>query len=154
MIELVEAWMINNRVNLMLLDNLNDAALQATLSTRGGRTVGHQLAHLCSVRRGWVEVAEKKLLAGVPSIERDDGHDKRRLADAFQKSGDVLATVIRQAGENGGKVKGYKRGVTTLVTYMIAHEAHHRGSILLTLKQTGFKLNDQLKWGIWDWAKL
>ena len=32
--------------------------------------------------------------------------------------------------------------------------AHHRGSMLLTLKQTGHKLSDELRWGLWDWAHI
>ena len=152
--QLVETWMINNRVNLLLLANLDKAALECTLSIRGGRTVGQQLAHVYGVRRGWTELADKKLLANLPVIEREQGHDKKVLTDGFVKSADVLAGVIRQAGANDGKVKGFKRGVVPLVGYMIAHESHHRGGILLTLKQSGFKLNDQLRWGIWDWQKL
>jgi len=36
----------------------------------------------------------------------------------------------------------------------ISHEAHHRGGILLTMKQCGIKIPDTLKWGIWEWNKI
>ena len=152
--QLVEAWMINNRVNLLLLANLDQAGLECTLSTRGGRTVGQQLAHVYGVRRSWVEVADKKLLAEMPPIDREQGHDKKLLIDGFSHSAEVLARFISDSATNGGKVRGFKKGIVPLVGYMIAHEAHHRGGILLTLKQSGFKVNDQLKWGIWDWQRL
>ena len=45
--------------------------------------------------------------------------------------------------------------INNRVNLLIANlDAEVRGSILLTLKQTGFKLNDQLRWGIWDWQYL
>jgi len=44
--QLVESWQINHRVTLKLLDALSDEALKATLSTRGGRDVARQLAHV------------------------------------------------------------------------------------------------------------
>ena len=37
----------------------NLATLQATLSTRGGRDVARQLAHVHEVRAGWAETATK-----------------------------------------------------------------------------------------------
>jgi uncharacterized damage-inducible protein DinB len=152
--QLIETWMINNRVNLLLLSNLDEKALQQTLSVRGGRTVGQQLAHVYAVRLGWIEIVDKKLLPALPQIARDDGHDCKLLITGFTKSAEAFAEIIRQSGANDGKVKGFKRGIIPLVGYMISHEAHHRGSVLLTLKQSGFKLNDELRWGIWDWQKL
>ena len=41
-----------------------------------------------------------------------------------------------------------------MLGYLIAHEGHHRGSILLTLKQSGHKVSTEIQFGIWDWAKL
>ena len=61
--QLVDTWMINNRVNLMVLDNLDKAALECTLSTRGGRTVGNQFAHLYAVRRTWLRFQQTVLPA-------------------------------------------------------------------------------------------
>jgi hypothetical protein len=37
-----------------------------------------------------------------------------------------------------------------MLGYLIAHEGHHRGSILLTLKQTGHKVSTEIQFGIWD----
>ena len=34
--ELLEAWRTNNRINLFLIDTIEAAGMQATLSTRGG----------------------------------------------------------------------------------------------------------------------
>ena len=48
--ELLEAWRINNRINLYLIDNISEAGLQCTLSKRGGRGVAGQFAHLHNVR--------------------------------------------------------------------------------------------------------
>lgn len=52
----------------------------------------------------------------------------------------------------GGKA-GSKRGLGVSVAYFIAHESHHRGSIMLTLKQCGHKLDKSTSYGIWDWDR-
>ncbi|MDX6304410.1 MAG: hypothetical protein QOI77_1379 [Blastocatellia bacterium] len=57
--QLVESWQINHRVTLKLLDALADDALQATLSTRGGRNVARQLAHVHEVRLMLAELTSK-----------------------------------------------------------------------------------------------
>lgn len=41
-----------------------------------------------------------------------------------------------------------------MLGYFTAHEAQHRGDILLVLKQKGFKLPKELKDGIWEWNKI
>jgi uncharacterized damage-inducible protein DinB len=153
--QLVEAWQINHRVTLKLLDALSDDALQATLSTRGGRDVARQLAHLHEVRAVHAEVTSNtNRNAKLPHFAKGQAPTKKQLESALEASAKGVETSIREGWANGGKLPGFKRGVIPMVGYLIAHESHHRGSILLTLKQTGHRLTDELKWGLWDWNKL
>jgi len=153
--QLVESWQVNHRVTLKLLNALSDDALQATLSKRGGRDVARQLAHMHESRLMFAELTSKtNREAKLPHFAKGESPAKRQLRDALEVSSRGVETSIREGWANGGKLPGFKRGVIPFVGYLIAHESHHRGSILLTLKQTGHKLTDELRWGLWDWNKL
>lgn len=153
--QLVEAWQINNRVTLKLLDALSEDALHATLSTRGGRDIARQLAHVNEVRLTFAEITSKtNRVAKLAHFAKGETPSAKKLRAAFSVSATAIETSVREAWANGGKTPGFKRGVIPMVGYLIAHESHHRGSILLTLKQTGHKLTDELRWGLWAWDKI
>jgi uncharacterized damage-inducible protein DinB len=152
---LIETWQINHRVTLKLLQALSDEALLATLSTRGGRNVARQLAHVHEVRLTFAEITSKtNRLSKLPHFAKGETPAKKDLRAALVASSQAIEITITESWANGGKTPGFRRGLMPLMGYLIAHESHHRGSILLTVKQSGHKLSDELRWGLWDWAHI
>jgi uncharacterized damage-inducible protein DinB len=151
--QLLEAWRIHNRMNLLLIDNITDDGMQKTLSNRGGRTVYLQFVHIYNVRITWLETVAKDVFSNNKPLDKDAAYDRERLRNAIEDSATTLEEFFAKSWDEGGKVKGFKKGLIPLVAYFISHESHHRGSIMLTLKQSGIKLPDKLRWGLWEWSK-
>ncbi len=151
--QLSEAWQINNRMNLLLMENISDTGMQKTLSTRGGRTVYQQLAHVHNVRIKWLEVCAPDIFKKYSAIDKETKFNRKELAKAFKDSASGIEELITQSWNNAGKVKNFKTGIIPMIGYFISHESHHRGSIILTLKQSGEKIPDAVKWGLWEWGK-
>lgn len=152
--QILETWRINNRVNLFLLNHIPEAAFAASLSKRGGRDIARQFAHVHMNRVWRLESYARKIEADLIPFEKGETPGREKLLQAFGQSADVMEKYLAFCINNGGKVSNFKRGVVAMLGYYISHEAHHRGHILLTIKQSGFKLPDSLRWGLWEWNKI
>lgn len=148
----MDAWRVNNRVNLLLLEHLDAEALEISSRPRA-RSVGDQFGHIHNARLLWLNVAAPTLAKGVEKIPKGAFGDIANLRDHLLLSSERMERVFEEGGAKG-KIKGFKGSPDLFLGYMLAHEAHHRGQIILTLKLGGYKLGKEVEYGLWEWGKI
>ena len=148
---LVDMWNLNNRVNLRLLDVLTDEQLGAVILPRG-KAVASYFAHLHMARCYWLERRARDLAKTLKKIPLGTGA-RTILRQSLVASGEVMAKLFAES-ERTGTLKGAKLGPFGFFSYAIAHEAHHRGQVLLHLKIAGLPLKRAFTYSLWYWNKI
>lgn len=147
--DLIDTWLIHSRINNYLLDAIDDDLLQR--SAAKGRSAGEQFAHMHNVRLMWLKVAAPDLFAQQTKIEKETPIDRQLLQRSLEDSAAAIAALLEQ-GIAAGKIKGFKPHPTAFVGYLISHESHHRGQLILMLKQAGHKIDAKVLYGLWEWG--
>jgi len=151
---ILQAWRTNQRINLRLLQQISPEGLRDTLSKRGGRSVARQFAHLHNVRLWHLETRAKALAKGAHKFATEDEPDAAELIETLEDSAGRIEDLFTSAAEGVKGVRLPKRGAVQFLAYFVAHESHHRGNILLTLKQCGHALPQEERYAIWDWDRI
>lgn len=148
--QIVDSWRIHNRINLYLLEAIAPDSLGATAASKG-RSVGEQFAHIHNVRLMYLEVSAKELMKDLAKVEKTAAGDRDLLRSSLEASGAAMATFIEQ-GLASGKIKGFKPHPAAFVGYLIAHEAHHRGQLMVALKEAKAAVDKKIAYGMWEWG--
>lgn len=145
---IIEAWEKHNSFNILILNSLSDKDLMGYASSKG-RNVGEQFAHIHETRLNWLtDIAPEaaKSLDKIPSSNISITILKENLLASSDAVKNVLLKALHE-----GKLSGYPGHPINFYTYLVSHESHHRGQILLSLKQSGHKVIPQVSYGIWNW---
>jgi uncharacterized damage-inducible protein DinB len=159
---LLETYAVNDAMNQLLLAHLDPRAWRARLPGAGqdGRTLAAIFAHLHNSRLVWIKRSAPHLK--YPAPLNPDSCTIKQAAAAHRKSAAQCLRMLTEALSPGGKVTTFSRGSWTrdwpagasMFAYMFAHEAHHRGQIIMLAHQLGHRLPPQAWGGIWQWDKL
>jgi uncharacterized damage-inducible protein DinB len=148
---LADTWRLNNRVNLLLLEHLSPEQLSHAANPRA-RSIADQFAHLHNVRILWLEHTVPKAANALSKIEKGVG-TKQVLRTALNASAETMADFFADA-ERIGTIKGSKRGPLVFLGYALAHEAHHRGQIIVHLKHAKMPIDAMFGFSLWEWQKI
>jgi uncharacterized damage-inducible protein DinB len=152
--DILELWRTHDEINMYLLRHIPDEGFAAcTLLKTGlpskGRTVARNFRHMHEFRRQHVT---REFLQGTPHFADDYIPTREELIHAFTICGNRLEQRLTRIVEERPQVKS-RPGIVVLGA-LIAHDAHHRSQIILALKQSGVKIPEQAKFGIWThWSR-
>jgi uncharacterized damage-inducible protein DinB len=158
---LVESYAVNERMNQIVLDNLDPAAWRAKLPDSKGRTIAAIFVHVHNIRRKWLRLSAPHLTLPAP-LDRASCTQKQAraaLAESAALCSEMLADALnrteRRVGtfRRDGWAKPWPAGAA-MVAYMISHDAHHRGQVCMLAHQLGFPLPTKAAYGMWVWERL
>lgn len=153
------AWRTNNRITTQLMQRLPPALWELSIPDVPRRTIRVIAAHLHNSRCSWLRTLGRE--HGIPTPERVDQRrvTPRQLVTALNRSSSGMEALLELGLDSDGQVppsKGYvwrnlSLDVGHVLTYFIAHEAHHRGQIVMVARQTGHRLPNATTGGLWWW---
>lgn len=149
--QLVDAWRMSNEANLFLLGKISAKYLDDSYSPRT-RTVGAQFAHMHNVRLRWLQHAAPELVGRVKPFPKGAKPTKTELKKALRASEQPVTRYLEEC-DSKGEVKYWKGPPASVLSYLVAHEAHHRGLAMVAMRLSGRKLPQDVVYGQWQWGK-
>jgi uncharacterized damage-inducible protein DinB len=160
-VSLLAAWQTNNRVTVYLVERLPTELWRAPLPGAPRRTVGMMAAHLHNSRCRWIRTLGGELGVVEPKRVEIRRVTRRQLIPAFRRSGEGILALLRIGCERGGTIppsalytwRNLPLDVGHVLTYFVAHEAHHRAQIVMAARALGTRLPKEVTEGLWAWNR-
>ena len=153
------AWRTNSRVTANLIERIPTSLWSATVPGVPTRSIRAIAAHLHNARCNWTKTLGREHGIVAPTRVDHRAVTRRQLASALKRSSRGIGALLELGCSRGGWIPpsmGYvwrnlQLDVAHVLTYFVAHEAHHRGQIVMVARQLNVRLPVAVTAELWQW---
>lgn len=142
---------MSHECNNYLLGKIEDQYLTDRYAPRT-RSVAGQFVHMHNVRLRWLRHAAPGYANDLDSFPRGAEPARPELMAALEASAAAVGEFLG-ACDVAGSVPQWNGPPSTMLGYLVAHEAHHRALAIIALRLSGHRLPQEVIYGQWQWGK-
>ena len=150
----------NERINQLLIEHL-DPAVWTAKPPGNVRTIAAIFTHMHNIRTKWIRLTAPHLKTP-GQLNRAHCTPQQARAALAESAARCIELLHEALHDGGGRIKeflsdGWARPTPVgpeMLSYMLSHEAHHRGQVCMLARQLGYPLPKEIGYGMWNWPKL
>lgn len=158
---LFDTWRTNNRLTVFLIEHLSPQLWITAVPGAPRRTIQMIAGHVHNARCRWIKTLGQEFGLLVPRAVDRRRVGRRELVQALHRSSEGILRLLTLGCEQGGIIpaastyvwRNLPLDVGHVLGYFVAHEAHHRGQIVLVARVVGERLPPSVTDGLWQWTK-
>jgi len=157
--DILAVWETSNRITEFFFENLPEELWGMKIPGAPQRTIRMIAGHIHNARCMWIKMIGRDFGLKPPKNVARRQVSRAELLRALKRSSRRIIELLTIGLERGGELKAHipwaniPPDVIHFMTYLIAHEAHHRGQIILAARELGHRLPQNITAGVWQWKR-